>query len=66
MKETFSSCVNLVFEDFSNEERIGQDLEHLPCVRNTGRKRERELNILHDCKGNVSRYKCLTLTSDDR
>jgi len=42
MKETFLSCVDFVFEDFSNEERIGQDLEHVPCVRYTERERERE------------------------
>jgi hypothetical protein len=42
MKETFSSCVDFVFEDVSNEDRIGQDLEHLPYVRNTAIQRERE------------------------
>lgn len=42
MKETFLSCMDFVFEDFSNEERIGQDMEHLPCVRSTARDRERE------------------------
>ena len=71
MKETFLSCVSFVFEDFSNEERIGQDLEHVPYVRNTARERERdkesecgsELTILHDCERNVSRCKCLTLSS---
>jgi hypothetical protein len=40
VKETFLSCVSFVFEDFSNEERIGQDLEHVPYVRNTARERE--------------------------
>jgi len=42
MKETFLSRMDFVFEDFSNEERIGQDLEHLPCVRSTARETERE------------------------
>jgi len=42
VKETFLSCVSFVFEDFSNEERIGQDLEHVPYVRNTARERERQ------------------------
>jgi len=42
MKETFLPCVDLVFEDVSTEDRIGQDLEHLPCVRNTAIQRERE------------------------